>query len=302
MSRTLLGLVILGSSASPALAQVPPDPQRPAVEVMETTGSVSVRGVADDYLVLPDGGELGTDLKLVTADSFAGMPLKFSDLGLFTLHGRVALHHRLELEAHTTVVPKQPSYSDEKVWQSAGAALRIALGHRTSLALAGDGGHLLDHTGLWTESALVVEHRKRITRLTSFDLRGGADLITVGDAGTTAHVGELQGAAAAQFRDPDGYVGGWLGLSYALPIVHGGIDPTDDMTVDPQPRLDLHIGVSLSPVQAWDIYIEAAIVDRGDLSNPATRLPILDGGFDQKQVTLGVVRHFEPKHRVDEGS
>jgi hypothetical protein len=34
------------------------------------------------------------------------------------------------------------------------------------------------------------------------------------------------------------------------------------------------------------------VIDRGD-SNPATRLPILDGGFDQKQIVFGVIRHIE---------
>ena len=37
------------------------------------------------------------------------------------------------------------------------------------------------------------------------------------------------------------------------------------------------------------------MIDRGDLANPATRLPILDGGFDQKQIVFGVVRHIEGK-------
>ena len=34
--------------------------------------------------------------------------------------------------------------------------------------------------------------------------------------------------------------------------------------------------------------MRGAVIDRGDLGAPATVLPILDGGFDQKQLTLGV--------------
>jgi len=46
-------------------------------------------------------------------------------------------------------------------------------------------------------------------------------------------------------------------------------------------------------VNKWDLFAELAIVDRGDLSNPATRLPVIDGGFDQRQVLFGVTRHLE---------
>jgi hypothetical protein len=39
------------------------------------------------------------------------------------------------------------------------------------------------------------------------------------------------------------------------------------------------------------------VIDRGDIANPATRLPILDGGFDQKQIMFGVTRHIDAPHR-----
>ena len=50
----------------------------------------------------------------------------------------------------------------------------------------------------------------------------------------------------------------------------------------------------------WDLFAEFAIVDRGDMENPATRLPIMDGGFDQQQILLGVTRHFETRSRDNE--
>ncbi len=57
------------------------------------------------------------------------------------------------------------------------------------------------------------------------------------------------------------------------------------------------MGTVLSAVKKWDIYVDLAIVDRGDLANPATRLPILDGGFDQTQVIFEVTRHIEYKRK-----
>lgn len=300
MSRTLLTVGALGVLSSVAYADPDSTPQPRAATAEVDVVAGSARGVAQSYLVLPSGGELGADLKLVTADSFAGMPLKFSDLGLFTLHGRYAVTRRIEVAADTTLVPKQPSYSDEKVWQSASAAMRVGLGASHALAVSVAGGHLLDHTGAWTESALMIERRKPLTEYMSFDLRGGADLITLVADDSSAHVGELSVQAATHFRDPTGHTGAWLGISYAVPIAHGGDDPTTGLAVDPQPRLDLHIGFVLAPVDDWDVYVDGAVIDRGDLSNPATRLPILDGGFDQRQLTFGVVRHFQPnRHHHD---
>jgi hypothetical protein len=69
------------------------------------------------------------------------------------------------------------------------------------------------------------------------------------------------------------------------------------MSVDPQPRLDFRVGTVLSLVKNWDVFAEFAIVDRGDMEDPATRLPIMDGGFDQQQVIFGVTRHIESKRR-----
>ena len=65
------------------------------------------------------------------------------------------------------------------------------------------------------------------------------------------------------------------------------------MAIDPQPRLDFHAGTVLSIVKEWDLFADFAVIDRGDVANPATRLPILDGGFDQKQIVFGVIRHID---------
>jgi hypothetical protein len=66
------------------------------------------------------------------------------------------------------------------------------------------------------------------------------------------------------------------------------------MAIDPQPRVDFHAGTVLAISHEWDLFTSFAVIDRGDLANPATRLPILDGGFDQKQIVFGVTRHIDP--------
>src|SRR5207244_13447833 len=94
----------------------------------------SHRGVAEDYLVMPEGGELTAQMKFVMADSvLAGQPLKFTDLGLFGLAGRWSLFSKLEVAASVDFVAQQPSYTDQTPWQSVGIALRSPLANHVAL-------------------------------------------------------------------------------------------------------------------------------------------------------------------------
>jgi hypothetical protein len=40
-------------------------------------------------------------------------------------------------------------------------------------------------------------------------------------------------------------------------------------------------------------------MDRGDLANPATRLPVLDGGFDQIQIMVEITRRIRGRAERD---
>jgi hypothetical protein len=63
--------------------------------------------------------------------------------------------------------------------------------------------------------------------------------------------------------------------------------------IDPNTRLDVTLGSVYAVVKDWDVYVEGSIVDRGDAGMATTMLPILDGGFDQRQLTVGVVYRME---------
>ncbi|MBV8755718.1 MAG: hypothetical protein JO257_00495 [Deltaproteobacteria bacterium] len=290
---TLVGLAALGGTASADIGETP------AID-MGTTVSVegrSVRGVAEDYLVMPSGGELAAQMKFITADPMlGGQPLKFTDLALFELAGRYSVFEKLELSAQVDLLPKQPSYTDEKPWQSVGAGLRSPLGKHVALSLSGGGGHLIAHEGMWTREALAIEWKKPIEKQwLSFDVIGGVDGLGITAPGVrdSAFLTELSASTSALFREPSGHWGAWLGIAYAVPVQHSGADPTTGLMIEPQPRLDFHAGTVLSIVKEWDLFADFAVIDRGDLANPATRLPILDGGFDQKQIIFGVIRHIE---------
>lgn len=287
---TCLGGIAAADTGGPAAADM-------ASEAVAVSGSR--RGVAQDYLVLPRGGELTAQMRFITAESMLdGDELKFTDLALFGLSGRWSLFSKLELGASVDLLPKQPAATDEKAWQSVGVTVRSPLGSHIALQLSGGGGHLMNHTGKWVREALTLEWKKQVDpEFLAFDVQAGVSGLGL-DAPNTdsnAFITEVAMSTTALFHDPRGNIGAWLGISYAVPVQSSGRDPTTDLAIDPQPRLNFHMGTVLSLVPKWDLFVDFAVIDRGDLGDRATRLPILDGGFDQKQILFGVTRRIEGK-------
>jgi len=286
----------------------PPDPPRPAVnqyfvDGVNTTGLEfatlgSARGVAEEFLVLPEGGELGGRLRTITADGGLGTgKLALTDLALLDLNAEWAIAHHYELDAALSVLPKQPSETHEHIFQGGSLTLRRDLWERTALALSGSAAPLLGLRGFEYGGALFLTHKKRLNEIVSFSMAGGAST-TVIDAKTAMDTEVLLESAvhaAVLVRVPNGVWGGWLGAGYALPAFHHGHDPVSGMTADPQPRLGVDLGNAVQLADDWDLTIDLAILDRGDLANAATRLPILDGGFDQVQIMVGISRRIHPK-------
>ncbi|HEY5927963.1 MAG TPA: hypothetical protein VIV11_40025, partial [Kofleriaceae bacterium] len=206
-----------------------------------------------------------------------------------------------ELAASVELLPKQPSFTDEKSWQSVGFAVRSPLGRHIALALGGGGGHLMSHQGQWIGESLSIEWKKPVHEdFLAFDVQAGVNglgLSSPNSTKSTAFLTEVSLRTTALFHEPKGHWGAWIGIGYAVPVQYSGKDPTTEMAIDPQPRLNFHMGTVLSAVKKWDIYIDFAIVDRGDAASPATQLPILDGGFDQKQIIFGVTRHIESRRK-----
>jgi hypothetical protein len=293
MTKLTWTLVALASLGGAAQAEVVEGSYATA-DVMNVSRG-SHRGVAQDYLVAPSGGELTSSMKfLMTEPSLGGEAMKFSDLALWSVGGRWAIYPRLELSLEASFLAKQPSFTDEKPWQSIGGAIRSSLSRHAALQVTAAGGHLIGHEGMWTKEALLLQWRKPIARVMQFDIAAGVDGASLSaPRAPSAYIAEVALMTSALFREPSGHWGGWVGLGYAVPVAYRGADPTTGMSVDPQPRLDFRIGTVLSLVKNWDLFAELAIIDRGDMENPATRLPIMDGGFDQQQVILGVTRHFE---------
>ncbi|HEY5948757.1 MAG TPA: hypothetical protein VIV40_24870 [Kofleriaceae bacterium] len=262
----------------------------------------SYRGTAEEFFVLPSGMDVGARLRTVMADGGLGPgKLKLTDVALFDLAAQWAIAKHYELDGSLTVLPKQPSSTSEPIFQGGSLALRRDVATRTAVALAGSGAPLLGVNGIALGGSLSVEHKHRLNEIVTFALAGGATSTYLRPTGMTDHplIVEAAGHASVLARVPNGVWGGWFGVGYAVPAYHRGLDPVSGMALDPQPRLDLNLGNAVQLADRWDLSVDLSIIDRGDLANPATRLPILDGGFDQIQLMVGVSRRLDLSSHSD---
>ena len=275
---------------------------------VERTGGYG-RGVAEDYQVLGSGQEFSTQLRFITADrSLGDRPLKFSDLALFDIGVNISLGRKLALNAAIVTLPKQPSYADARIFQGASLGLRGQVRPRYALGLNTSVGPLLGVAGVWTSSTLLVQHKRRLSEFTAFDLSGGLDNTLLSPSrGKGGLVLEISGHASVLVNVPNGIWGGWVGVGYAVPVFSRGntvdglatsIDPTAtpaSIKLDPKPRLDFTIGSGVRIGDKWDAFVNFSVVDRGDVGRAETMMPLIDGGFDQRQIVLGLSRRLDFK-------
>jgi hypothetical protein len=89
--------------------------------------------------------------------------------------------------------------------------------------------------------------------------------------------------------------GGWVGARFSFPVSQRGDLDTMSMSssasMDVKPSVDVTLGGVLR-MRDWDLWMSFSIIDRGDAAAPETTLPILSGGFDQNQTTIGITRRF----------
>ena len=282
-------LICVPLLASDALAQ-----QEPAAMDTAYVDSGSPRSKADGWMIPPGKtGTLGLELGFLTSkgplsEVTGGPSLEFTDVVVSRFEGRYSLAGVAELIVDTTLLPKQPSYADESVFQNAGLGFRVGLTKWLAAMLRFDGGITLAKSGGWGQGALGVEGRFPIEDYVQFDLSlfGAATSLFIDDeAPRFVELGT--GAQLVFFEEQVG--GAWFGTSFHFPLAE---HQTENWAIDPRVRVGVQIGGVLSAIDKWDIYGKFAFIDRGDLVDLDTVLPILDGGFDQQVLSIGVIRRF----------
>jgi hypothetical protein len=248
--------------------------------------------------------ELGGEMVFITSDErldASGEPreaIRFTDVGMLRLRARRSFSDSLELYAASSVLAKQPADWDEATWQGALGGVRWAFAKQFAARLAAAGGPLFEERGYWWQAAPGLQAKASADGLLRFDLGlGGATTVLEARSNReTFWLQELTSHAEAQFGDNNGAF--WVRLDYALPVASGpnasSPDPQSGRFLEPQTRLNLQVGGVLSVGRSgWDAFVTYNWLDRGELDAPQTLLPILDEGFDQSQIVLGVQHRFE---------
>ena len=116
MTLTLLGTNAVAQDLSNA-------PSAAVERTMMDSGDY--RSKTEDWLIAPGGsGSFGGGFTFMTADGDLGgvlctRRLKFTDVVLLGLQSRYSLGGIAEVSLATSLLPKQPSTTDELAWQSA---------------------------------------------------------------------------------------------------------------------------------------------------------------------------------------
>lgn len=260
-----------------------------ASEVRTLGGSeaIDVRSYAKDWLVAPPGYNIGGELRFITASTSPDGPrIKFTDLALLRLQTRWTASRRIELSGSVDLLAKQPDSRKDIFIQGGGLGVKIATSKANAIAAGLSGGPTMGDDGFWGSVGTGVIHRSRIEEFLAFQYGGGASAtgLRMNGADPIWQAG-LAASSELVFHTPRGEFATWLGFDLELPIVHSD-------ALDPRSRLGVTVGMVFAAVKDWDLYTTFSWRDRGTTDIPATTLPIIDGGFDQKQFAVGLTRRF----------
>lgn len=250
------------------------------------------------------GWEFGASLDFLTRDRAPGEPaLKFTDVVLFRVHTLLAIGKSTEVFAGIDLLPKQPSYTDDLAWQGALLGTRATLGKNLSAYLRGQVGPGLDRDGYWTMGEAAVQARVLLAERVLFweSTLGGTytQLFPDRPLGRSYWQTELLAQTGIAIREKRGHFASWLTFGFHFPLA-GRPRPDGDPMVralDPQTRVGVQLGMLLGVTKSLDLFFELSILDRGDLEDPQTTLPILAGGFDQNRVLFGFNKRFGTRRR-----
>jgi hypothetical protein len=255
--------------------------------------------------LLPSGMlEVSGQIAMLTSDDVGQeRGLSLTDVGLLRLGARRAIGEFFELFIGTELLVKQPEAWDEPIWQSAHGGVLVPFGHRLAMSIQGAGGELFQEPGFWWQAQSSLLAKPVIARWARFELALGHSITRLDIDGDPRPFWLEEVVAHAETQLGERGFAAWVGVDYSLPVA-GGPDAasrTSPRFLDPNVRLGLHVGGVVSPRKSsWDLFAIYSVIDRGDLERPETTLPILDGGFDQHQLTIGVQHRFGADSSDDE--
>lgn len=248
---------------------------------------MDVRSYAKDWLVAPPGYNIGGELRFITAPTSPDGPrIRFTDFAILRFHSRITVSKRIELSGSIDLLSKQPDTRHDTVAQGGALGLKVATSRATAIASAIAGGPTMGDDGFWGSVTTGAIHRSRIEDFLAFQFGGGASATALRQHDMDPRwQADLDFSSELVLHAPKGEAALWMGVGMAFPVVHSsGLAPSS--------RLDVTLGAVFSAVKDWDLYAAFTYRDRGATELPLTTLPIADGGFDQRQIVIGITRRF----------
>jgi hypothetical protein len=254
---------------------------------------------------LAPGFELGASLDfLTTGDRTLGdQRVEFTDVVFFRVHGLIPIGKHAELFAGIDLLPKQPSFTDEHRWQGSLLGARMRVSKTLSAYVRGQLGPNLDHDGFWAIGEAAVQYKRHLAERVLFwesTVGGSYTQLMFDEQDTRFWQAEMLAQTGIAIRDRRGFFATWLMFGFHFPLLSR---PTTEMpdaqgrALDPQVRVGMSFGGLIGVTRSLDLFVEASILDRGDLEEPATTLPILSGGFDQQRILFGFNKRFGKRKR-----
>jgi hypothetical protein len=248
--------------------------------------------------------QVGMELLFITsAAGLDGNSVHFTDLALTRLSGRIALGSRFELQGLAHLLTKQPHPGGQPLFQGGALSGHAQVSPRSALFLGLGNQPVAGHAGMGLELSAGWQGRRFIDRRELFVLAGGAGGQWTGlwrpSGPPPPQLAEVVTNGALQFVCSDSYLGFGveIGSELALPVWHQGraFWIPEAPAFEPRTRLSFYLATYLAIEPRWDVAFRWVILDRGDAAAPATRLPLLAGGYDQTLVVLGLSYRFGPQ-------
>lgn len=311
MRTICLALIVAGEAAR---AQQPVQLPVTTVRVVETAPMISTsasnirttRAFVDDAEVIPGERQVGGELSYFTsAAGLDGRPVRFTDLVVSRLAARASLADRFELGARLELLAKQPFPGGHTPFAGGWLQGRLQLQPRSSIFVGANGAPLAGARGAALEAAagwsrrVFIDHYERYLAFAT--TAGAQSTHLLARTAAPPQLAELiaEGALQAIASDGDAGFGLALGTTLAVPVWHTGqaFWVPERPAFDARTRVHFHLQAHLTVGLRWDLFVRWAFLDRGDVAAPATRLPLLQGGHDQTELTFGASYRFGPNVR-----
>ena len=262
--------------------------------VIQSASSES-RSLVRRQAVLPGYWDLGTTVRF-SSPTTSSSELALPSIIRIGVNGRMSVTKKLELSGGFALPPKRQEVSDDPQLFDGVLMGRLAISNMQSLYAVGMTKRLMQlagptDDGVWGDLALgwngqsFMDQDKHIAFSWHLGANGGRAFY----AAEAPWLAEAVAGVGLGGGVLDHLLGFTAGADFRFPVLSGGgaYWMPEAPTINPQTRADLYARLEVNLATGWKISGSFILGDRGQVENPETILPLLEGGYDQTTFVLG---------------